>query len=165
MVSSANKNLELALDKDDYREDQLISIKKPTNLPYYNNTKDFTRADGELELNGMYYKYVKFRIYNDSLEMLCIPNTKKQLLLNKKDAYSNVVFDLQDANKKSIPKGKVFSFIKLLSEYDTQTTWQLSTLDKRVYIINNARYIFPVSALYKGTVEQPPDIVIQYKTV
>ena len=69
--------LELALDAKAYNDDELISIKQPTNLPYYNNTKEFQRVDGEVEIDGVEYKYVKCRIYQDSLEMLCLPNKAK----------------------------------------------------------------------------------------
>src|SRR6187402_3559047 len=80
-----NNKIELALDENDYSDDQLISIKQPTNLPYYQNSKDFQRVDGEVEINGIEYKYVKSRIYNDSLELLCIPNTGKMKITAAKN--------------------------------------------------------------------------------
>ena len=129
MINNANQSLETALDKNNYNDEDLISIKKPTNLPYYNNTKDFTRAYGEVEMNGVFYKYVKCRIYNDSLEMLCTPNTSKQQLLNSKDNFTTVVFDLQkDTNKKSNNSNKSFSFKKLLSEFEKNNDFSLNFL-------------------------------------
>ena len=87
-VNTADQSLETAFDKNNYNEDELISIKKPINLPYYNNTKEFSRIDGEVEIDGVYYKYVKCRIYNDQLEMLCLPNTQKtKIKLAKEDFY------------------------------------------------------------------------------
>ena len=63
--------------------------------------RSFERAEGEVEMNGILYKYVKSRVYNDSLEMLCIPNTAKQQLLTSKDNFAKAVMDLQnDSNKK-----------------------------------------------------------------
>ena len=113
MVSNANQSLEAALDDNKYNENELISIKKAIHLPYYNNTRDFTRTYGEVEMNGVFYKYVKSRIYNDSLEMLCIPNTSKQQLLNSKDNFTQAIFDLQkDANKKATGQNKAISFMK-----------------------------------------------------
>ena len=158
MVSNANQTLETALDKNNYNDDQLISIKKPINLPYYNNSKDFSRAYGEVEMNGILYKYVKSRIYNDSLEMLCIPNTSKQQLLNSKDNFMQVAFDLQkDAAKKGTGSNKLPSFIKILGEYEANEngnaalTYQLISLQKNSYYNTNS------GVLHKATIEQPPD--------
>ncbi len=66
------------LDNDAYTEEELISIKTPIALPYYTNTVAYDRVDGTIEIDGTEYKYVKRRIFNDSLELLCIPNTAKK---------------------------------------------------------------------------------------
>ena len=158
MVSSVDQSLEISLDNNDYSEAQLISIKKPINLPYYNNAKDFTRAYGEVEMNGVHYKYVKSRIYNDSLEMLCIPNTSKQQLLESKDKFTDVVFDIQkDANKKSSNSNKLFSFKKMLSEFDRHTDVDLSLSYTSVALQNTSYYKANSGVLHKATIEQPPD--------
>jgi hypothetical protein len=159
MVRHANQSLEIALDANNYNEEELISIKIPINLPYYNNNNIFARAYGEVEMNGVLYKYVKSRIYNDSLEMLCIPNTSKQQLLNSKDNFTQVVFDLQKGvNKKSSNSNKVFSFIKLLGEYENNDGWNWNLSCTRSSLKNNSNYNANCGVLHKATVEQPPDV-------
>jgi hypothetical protein len=159
MVNNIDQSLEAALDQNNYNDDQLISIKKPINLPYYNNTKDFARAYGEVELNGVHYKYVKSRIYNDSLEMLCIPNTSKQQLLESKNKFTDVVFDLQkDTNKKSSNTNKAFSFIKMLSEFERHTDVDFTLSCTLVALKNTSYYNANSGVLHKATIEQPPDI-------
>ncbi|MGC4102190.1 hypothetical protein [Ferruginibacter sp.] len=161
MVKQADHSLELALDENDYNESELISVKKSINLPYYNNTKDFKRAYGEVEVNGVYYQYVKSRIYNDSLEMLCIPNVSKQQLLNAKDDFTQTAFDLQkDTNKKTEGNGKLFSFIKLLSEYDANAAWQLASNSVNIDLQTTAYYKANAGTLHKATIEQPPDTML-----
>jgi hypothetical protein len=157
MVNNANQSLETALDKNEYAEDQLISIKKPINLPYYNNSKDFTRTYGEVEMNGISYQYVKSRIYNDSLELLCIPNTSKQQLLNAKDDFAQATFDLQkDANKKAA--NKMASFAKLFSEYEKNIGWnELVNSCTYTALQNTSYYKANSGTLHKATIEQPPD--------
>ncbi len=39
--NKADTNLELALDQDNYNDEDLITIKQPTNLPYYTIQKTF----------------------------------------------------------------------------------------------------------------------------
>jgi len=158
MVNNANQSLEAAIDKNNYSDDQLISIKKAINLPYYNNTNEFTRAYGEVEMNGMMYKYVKSRIHNDSLEMLCIPNTEKQQLLNSKDNFTQAILDLQkDTNKKAPGSGKLPSFVKLFSEYEKNADWALATAAVQTTLQNTSYYNANSGSLHKVIIEQPPD--------
>jgi hypothetical protein len=160
MVNNANQSLETALDKNDFNEEDLISIKTPINLPYYNNSSVFARAYGEVEMNGVLYKYVKSRIYNDSLEMLCIPNRGKQQLLHSKDNFTNVVFDLQkDVNKKSSNSNKNSSFVKLLGEYESNVGWSLDITYLQTSSKNKAYYNANTGVLHKTTIEQPPDTI------
>jgi hypothetical protein len=75
MEGDAARRLDARLDRQQYNEDQLITIKIPvSNLSYYNNSASFERANGQIDINGVPYRYVKRRIYHDSLEMLCIPD-------------------------------------------------------------------------------------------
>ncbi|HLY71955.1 MAG TPA: hypothetical protein VKR53_19610 [Puia sp.] len=106
MEDKANARLESRLDNDNYDESQLISIKVPANhLAYYNNSKQFERVDGAVEINGIQYQYVKKRLYNDSFEYLCIPNNDVTKLRTARDDFFKLVNDLQQQGpgKKSAP--------------------------------------------------------------
>jgi hypothetical protein len=156
-VNTSNQSLEMVLDNDEYSNQALISIKQPINLPYYNNSSTFSRAYGEVELRGILYTYVKSRIYNDTLEMLCIPNTSKQKLLQSKNDFTSTVFDLQkDANKKSTEK--LGSFIKLFSEYEQMNGWKLEIPSINTPFKNYSLYFNNSGITHHTTVEQPPDI-------
>ena len=110
----ADAKLEARLDKGHYSEDELITVKVPINLPYQTNWKEFERIDGEMNVNGAVYKYVKRMIYNDTLILLCIPHEEKTKLQEKANDYFGKVNDLpgNDNNKKA----EVFK--QLLSDYD-----------------------------------------------
>ena len=158
LVNQANQQLETVIDQKQYNDAALISVKKPTNLPYYNNTKDFTRAYGEVEMDGVLYQYVKCRIYNDSLEMLCIPHTSKQQLLTSKNNFTQVVFDFKkDATKKSSESNKAFSFIKLLGEFEKNELFKLNLSSKIITLKNGLYYTANTGVKHKATIEQPPD--------
>lgn len=164
MIQSTDQCLQTALDKADYNEAELISIKKAVNLPYYNNDPEFLPAYGEIEMNGLLYKYVKSRLYNDSLEMLCIPNTTKQNLLAAKDNFTQVVFDMQnDKDKKSPGSEKQHSLLKIFTEYESHAGWYLTTtIFPIVTLQNNAYYNSNCGLLHKASVEQPPDISARF---
>jgi hypothetical protein len=85
MQHKSNKQLEALLDNNSYDESQLVELKVPVNLPYLNNRPDYERYNGEIELSGVLYKYVKRKLVNDTLYLMCIPNTKKMHLELAKD--------------------------------------------------------------------------------
>jgi len=75
LEQSSNALQDAQLDDNEYEESQLIAIKIPiTHLSYYANSREYERVRGQIEVGGVQYKYVKRRIYNDSLEVLCIPD-------------------------------------------------------------------------------------------
>jgi len=92
----ADDKLEARLDRNEYDESQLITIKVPvTNLSYYNSSTSFERVDGRIDVGGVQYKYVKRRIFKDSLELRCIPNLAAMKLQQSKNDFFRQVNDLQ----------------------------------------------------------------------
>ena len=158
MENEASKSLESALDKNNYNEAELISIKKPINLPYYNNTKEFSRIDGEVEIDGVFYKYVKCRIYNDCVEMLCLPNTQKTKIKKSGDDYFKIIADIQKNTNEKNKSNSGNTFKKVLSEFEEISSCklltQLTSLKKNGAL---SHYTSSLGLLHKATVEQPPD--------
>ncbi len=96
----AEHKLEARLDRHDYEDSELTSIKIPlTTLSYYNGSTTFERVNGQVELNGTHYDYVKRRIFKDSLELLCIPNTTVTSLQKAKNDFFRQVNDLNQQNQ------------------------------------------------------------------
>jgi hypothetical protein len=96
LQNKADRRLEASLDRENYDESQLIPIHIPiTSLSYYNSSTSFERVDGQLEINGIRYKYVKRRLFRDSLELLCIPNQATMSLQRDKENFFRQVNDLQ----------------------------------------------------------------------
>ncbi len=102
-----NTLLEAQLDGNNYDESQLIPIKIPsTHLSSYSNTRSFERVNGQVAIRGIQYKYVKRRIFNDSLEYLCIPNQKAMGLQTARDDFFKLVNDLQQHNPRGGKSGQ-----------------------------------------------------------
>jgi len=75
-LEKADRDLGARLNENSYDESQLISFKVPiTRLSYYNPSDQWERIEGNIEIGNVYYKYVKRRITDDSVEVLCIPNS------------------------------------------------------------------------------------------
>ena len=144
---------------DSYDDDaQLISLKVPlTNLSYYLNSKEFERVDGKIEIGGVQYKYVKRRIYHDSLEVLCVPDQLAIKLKAVKNEFFRFANDLQhtgqgkrqDANRYA---GKHFS----VDYYQEQDIFQ--PINSCVHL--NRQYssaFFTYPSIYALVAEHPPE--------
>lgn len=152
----ADNKLEAALDRNQYDESQLISIKVPlTQLSYYNSSTSFERVNGQIDIGGVRYSYVKRRIFKDSLELMCIPDlTAMQLQKNKNDFFRQVN-DLQqkDQGKKNSPATKDISKDYTPSAMDV-TVPALAAAQMPAEGLFNAP---DLPSCYMPTAEMPPD--------
>jgi hypothetical protein len=80
MNNRSEAAIEQKVDAVQYSDDELISIKTTLNLPYYTSSNEFERAYGSVNIGGKDYEYVKRRVHNDTLELLCLPNLAKTKL-------------------------------------------------------------------------------------
>jgi hypothetical protein len=80
----SDRQLEAQLDKDQYNEADLVVLKVPLNIPYQLDKSQFERVDGEIVLNGKIYKYVKRKVSEGNLILLCIPDAHKMNLKKSK---------------------------------------------------------------------------------
>jgi hypothetical protein len=160
MQYAANKNLEARLDNDNYDEEQLIELKVPISLPYQSNWKDYERYNGEIEINGVHYKYVKRKVYNDTLILLCLPNKDKMNIENARENFFKLVNDLQTSHpKKGSEKQHSLAFKNILSEYYfSDNEWKAS-----IHTICDAKFrlenISASSLFEKEVSDQPPDTI------
>jgi hypothetical protein len=156
MERKADQHLEMAMDNNQYNPEELVSVKKSLHLPYYNNTKEFTRMDGEIEVDGTFYKYVKCRIYNDSLELLCLPNTQKTKLVQAKEDFFKITADIQKKNSEK-NKSNSNSLKKMLSDFVAFDAVDEDLISPRSALSYAFLQTPHLGDLYKRFVEQPPD--------
>jgi len=126
---SANERLEARLDLNDYNESELIEMRVSLNLPYQNDQAGFERVNGEIEINGTHYNYVKRRIEKGQLVVLCIPNQGKTKIENSRDDYFKLINDLQqNGDAKKTEKSSSTAFKALFSEYNAEiNNWSIAS--------------------------------------
>ena len=117
----ADEGFVARLDKGNYNDEDLITVKVPINLPYQTNWKEFERVDGEITVNGQVYKYVKRKIYNDTMILLCIQHEMKTKLEQKASDYFGKINDLPGNEN-----GKKADALKqLLNDFDLDNSQQV----------------------------------------
>jgi hypothetical protein len=97
----ADTQLTALLNENSFDESDLISIKVPArHFSDYINARAFERVDGQVEIKGVMYNYVKRKLFNDSLELLCIRNTKATKLRSANNEFFRLVNDLSQKEDK-----------------------------------------------------------------
>lgn len=94
-LQRADRRLEAALDRHEYADSSLISIRIPVrNLSCYNTSSDFEKVKGRVTIGNLTYRYSLRRILNDSLEFLCIPDLAALQFRSATNEYFERVNDL-----------------------------------------------------------------------
>ena len=93
-IQRSDKQLTQQLDNNQYNDHELIEVKIALHTPYLTSWSDYERVNGEAEVNGTFYTYVKRKIHNDTLYLLCLPNSNKTQLNAARIDYANKVQDV-----------------------------------------------------------------------
>lgn len=119
LVVQSDKRIVQQLDARQYRDDELIEVKVHLPLPYAATWNDYERVDGEMELNGTYYSYVKRKMCGDTLYLLCLPNTNKTQFYTARNEYAKQVNGIPsgDNNDRSLIKK-----VNIINEYQQPVT-------------------------------------------
>ena len=156
MQQKADVKMEAMLDKKSVKESDLFEIKIPLHLPYQTNWANYERYDGEVKLKGIIYKYVKRKITDDTLHLMCIKNTKKMEYENAKSDFYKNTNDLSSKNNSQ--KSPLLVFKKILVEsdnflFDVKTFNHLTLVERNYFSLSDAS----VSDAHLISPKQPPD--------
>jgi len=154
LEQQASTSLQHRLDQNLYDDNSLVEIKVAVSLPYLSNWDSFEKYQGETQINGVHYKYVKRKLVNDTLILLCIPNQVKNDLRSARADYFKQVNDLQ-TNKKT-DSNKDHSIKVTFSDYLLKETNSIET-DCTNILEHHSSYSDHTSFLFRMVVEQPPE--------
>ena len=156
LQTRALPDLEAQLDQEQYDPSQLIEMRVPLNMPYQLNSTEFERYDGEIEIQGVHYKYVKRRVENGQLVLLCLPNETKMRIQGAREEFFKLVNDLQQNNQgKGADHGH--SIKNPVTEYwQEENDWALQSLVIRHNSFAFFNTIIPTPPAI-NTPAQPPE--------
>ncbi|MBS1659594.1 MAG: hypothetical protein JST68_00945 [Bacteroidetes bacterium] len=156
----ADKEAQSRLIGDSYDESGLISLKVPiTHLSYYQSSVQFENVSGKIEIKGIQYSYVKRRLYNDTLEVLCIPDQMSIIASAVRNQFFRHAFDLPQ-----IGHGKKHTANTYVSRHFSPDYYQ----DKSLFQPEPGSFMLtrklrpgysPVFSFYVPTHEQPPELI------
>lgn len=146
----ADERIQSKIEQISENDKALITIKIPINLPYHTDWANFERVDGEVNIKGKIYKYVKQKIHRDTLILLCINDTEKTEIHQQKDNYVKKVNNLaSDSHKKPSPKQAKTDYFESLVAINFATF----SVDKGDFYTSK-NYNYPLGFSLK--IETPP---------
>jgi hypothetical protein len=159
LQQKAENNIVTKIDAQHYNDADLITLTVPLSMPYLTDSKDFERKDGEITINGKIYHYVKEKITQGNLVLMCLPDEQKTHLQNAKEDFFKLANELQNnsSSKKSADNNS--QIIKLvISDYEQLQT--ISSIDFYSTEASKSFYSYAIFATQKGEgimPEQPPE--------
>ena len=159
MQFKANKQLESKLDSEEYDASRLVELRIPLHMPYQSNRTDFERIDGEVELDGVHYKYVKRKVVDGYLILLCLPNEQKMRIESAKIDVVKYGGDFQTipTNKGSGKSDASLSIKSIIADYILiKNNWYDTSIGQNSIIYQSFHSNLP-GLLYNDVAERPPN--------
>jgi hypothetical protein len=157
--SKATRDLQTLLDLNNYSDADLISFKFQSSLPYHSDSKEFESMEGNIDINGVNYQYVKKRFYNDSLEVLCIPNIANSFIKNTQNYFAKqLIENTTSTQTKKSPSNQIVK--TTISDYTLEHHFDIL---KQIYtskLTHNSYQINDLSFDFLHNLEQPPEVKI-----
>lgn len=152
-------SLQNDLDKDRYETNQLFLVTVPAeHLSAYTNQHSFDHVNGKIEIAGMIYRYVKMRLQNDSLQLLCVRDTKAMGWQSAKAQFFAVVNDLDHRTHNKQPSVSKLSVPSdfIADPMDFMITHQLGGSAARI----NSDYASQLVGQSYPLIDNPPELFI-----
>ena len=154
-----DQELEKALDENDYDSSQIIELDSKVILPYVADMNNFERIDGEIMIDGVYYKFVERKYENGRIIYRCIPNTNKIKLHDARSTFIELMNEIQSAPENHKQTSNSLSVKKTISDYELQnyprltcSSHDLFSAERKIISITNTVAYFSISS-------PPPELV------
>jgi hypothetical protein len=160
LQDQADRTLIASLDENNYSDADLISIKVPAvHLSSYVNSKEFQRVNGQIEIEGVQYNYVKLRYIDGNLELLCIPNKTSTGIQTARDNFFKLVNDLQHPGQSKKSEQHNTAFKSLQSGIFTSPETFVIKDPTLVGMKATDHFLLQIPTVYLTRAGQPPDSI------
>lgn len=96
---------------------KLVEIKIPVHLPNIHSWNSYVHDQGQLQLKGVYYNYLRYKVTQDTMSFICIANSVKTRLVNANLIIAKEISDVplskkgaHDSSQKKVNTGSEYSF-------------------------------------------------------
>lgn len=101
----ADSRMQAKIENLQDSDPSLFTVKIPIRLPYHTDWKDYESVEGEVTYHNTTYRYVKQKVFRDTLILLCVNYPEKSQIHKNYSDYFKKVNDLNsDSSKKQVLK-------------------------------------------------------------
>lgn len=101
LIYQSDRFVEQQISKGYYNVRDLVEIKIPVHIPYGQNWIGYQPVSGQVQLQQGCYNYVKLKITNDTLYVMCVPNYRTTKLIQSNIIYARQISDFPLTKKGS----------------------------------------------------------------
>lgn len=156
LMQQSDAEINRRIELGHYKNDELLEMKVPLNVPYYSSSIEYERYYGEIELDGRFLNYVMRKVVNDTVYLLCLANQEKYELNASGSRFLMDVLGLKDVtkNKNSAEHSKE----KKASGADYDDLFNLPGIQKELVYLPAAKHhiIAALSFCLMETADRPP---------
>lgn len=116
------------LDNDSYKSSETFTFKIPLTVPYYTDSRDFERVDGEFEHEGEVYRLVKQRLHQDTLSIVCVKDHESKKINSALEDYVKTFADNPENAKQGVKSLQLIKdYIPFSIELDKNSAgWEIT---------------------------------------
>ena len=148
MMNQSDQQIVKRIYENKIDKTQLYEIKVPVSLPYVTDWKDYEKIEGQIQLNGTYYNYVRLKMTHDTMSLICIANTEKTKLFKDNVIMAKNLSDVP-ASKKGQDNGSSVKKAGLDVQYSLELFGyscqrfgsDFNTTFHQIFSINSSPYI------------------------
>lgn len=159
LQQNATQQLAKAIDEKLYDESDLIEIKTSLNMPYVADI-DYQNVSGTIEIKNIHYQYVKRKIQDNVLYLLCLPNHTTTALAKSQ---SDVELGITKQNNQSDKQNNLLLILKKIGQVEYLLQASISKINQTEMLcllvpkVTNSA----LTSLYNATTaEHPPQALV-----
>ena len=90
------------IDSRDFSNSETITLKIPFTLPYWADSEDYARVDGEFQYQGEFFKLVEQKLEKDTLYVVCIKDMTEKQLFTTLSEYVKLANDIPASSQQTL---------------------------------------------------------------
>lgn len=149
-----NEEVCLDLDSDNYAGSEALTLRIPLSLPYASNHDNYERVNGVFEYEGVMYRLVKQKLYNDTLYVICSRDKVGQHIKHAIQDLAHLMNEHPAGDKTS--SGKLWA--KIVKDFETARKLDISPLLSASRINNFHHQTSTYSHSYSNSIDHPPSL-------
>lgn len=107
LVYKSDRFFNEQVSKNLYNVDDLTEIKIPANIKNVPNVKGYVNLSGEVRFANASYNYVKIKVTQKAIYLMCIPHYSTTHLAGRNIIYARQIKDIPVPRKEHVPFGKI----------------------------------------------------------